>query len=73
MAIRRCVGLCIVLGLSALAACVRVRPHEREQLAHPAMQASVWPSVDGADQHVFSVREGTEGASVEGGGGCGCN
>jgi hypothetical protein len=33
----------------------------------------VWPSLDRADQHVFAVREGTEGATVEGGGGCGCN
>jgi hypothetical protein len=67
----------IVLGvgltLSLVAACVRVRPHEREVLASPAMQGSVWPAVERADQHVFSVREGSEGASIDGGGGCGCN
>jgi hypothetical protein len=61
-------GLAVLLG-----GCVRVRPHERERLAHPAMAGSVWPSIDRADQHVFSVREGSEGATVEGGGGCGCN
>ena len=63
----------LVLGVALSTACVRVRPHERQQLAHPAMQGAVWPAVDQADQHVFSIREGTEGASVEGGGGCGCN
>jgi hypothetical protein len=63
----------VMLGVSLLASCVRVRPHEREQLAHPAMQGMMWPSLDRADQHVFAVREGTEGATVEGGGGCGCN
>lgn len=57
----------------ALAGCVRVRPHEREHLAHPAMRATVWPATARADQHVFSIREGTEGATAEGGGGCGCN
>lgn len=59
--------------LLVLAGCGHVRPHERETLAHPAMQTSVWPAIERADQHVFSVREGTEGAAVEGGGGCGCN
>ncbi|MBZ0236807.1 MAG: DUF4266 domain-containing protein [Deltaproteobacteria bacterium] len=73
MATSRGLRLRIALGLTLLGACVRVHPHERQQLAHPAMQGSAWPAVERADQHVFSVREGTEGASAEGGGGCGCN
>jgi hypothetical protein len=56
-----------------LGACGRVRPHERQQLAHPAMQAPVWPEIERGDRHVFAIREGTEAASLEGGGGCGCN
>jgi hypothetical protein len=66
----------IVLALALLgvgSGCVRVRPHEREQLAHPAMQAPVWPAIDRADQHTFVVREGTGGGAGAGGGGCGCN
>lgn len=63
----------IALGAVALGACVRVRPHERQRLADPAMQAPVWPVLDRADEHVHEVREGTGGATASGGGGCGCN
>ncbi len=67
------ITLRIALAATLACGCVRVRPHERERLAHPAMQGAAWPAVERADAHVFSVREGTEGASAEGGGGCGCN
>ncbi len=65
----------VVLAFATLVlgACVQVRPHQREHLAHPAMQAPVWPAIDQADQHTFLVREGTGGATGTGGGGCGCN
>jgi hypothetical protein len=66
-----------VFSLLAVAAlhggCVRVRPHERQRLAHPAMQHPAWPAVDRADQHLFTIREGSTGATVSGGGGCGCD
>ncbi|MBE7447754.1 MAG: DUF4266 domain-containing protein [Kofleriaceae bacterium] len=61
----------IAMGLAA--SCVRVRPHQRQRLAHPAMQAPVWPAVDRADEHVREVREGSGGATASGGSGCGCN
>jgi anti-sigma-K factor RskA len=61
------------LAIVAVAACARVRPHQRQRLAHPAMQAPVWPAVDRADEHVREVREGSGGATTSGGGGCGCN
>jgi hypothetical protein len=68
------VRLALVVLIACLgSACARVRPHEREHLAHPAMRAPVWPGVDRADQHTFTVREGTGGASGGGGAGCGCN
>lgn len=63
----------VVVLLVAVSACARVRPRQRARLAHPAMQAPVWPAVDRADNHVFVVREGSEGATGAGGGGCGCN
>ncbi len=63
----------VAVLVGATSACVRVRPRQRERLAHPAMQAPVWPAVDRADNHVFIVREGSEGAAGAGGGGCGCN
>jgi hypothetical protein len=62
--------LCVV---ASAAGCARVAPHERQHLAHPAMRTAVWRAVDRGDQHVFSIREGTEGATAEAGGGCGCN
>jgi hypothetical protein len=65
--------LLAIVVVAGSAACARVRPHQREHLAHPAMQAVPWRAVDRGDQHVFSIREGTEGATAEGGGGCGCN
>lgn len=63
----------LALALGLLAGCTSVRPHERERLAHPAMQAPAWPAVDRSDEHTFVVREGSAGATSEGGGGCGCN
>lgn len=53
--------------------CARVKPHQRERLAHPAMQGQVWPGMDAADEHVFEVREASKGATGRAGGGCGCN
>jgi hypothetical protein len=75
VSMRLALGLVVVTTTwAALAAgCVRVRPHERERLAHPAMQAPVWPAVEEGDLHVFTVREGTTGATGAGGAGCGCN
>jgi len=61
-------GLCLTF-----VACVRVKAHQRELLAHPAMQAPVWIEQSRADQHVSEVREATKGATGNTGGGCGCN
>ena len=62
----------LAIAISA-SGCVRVRAHQRELLAAPAMRAPVWPTVTVGDDHVFAVREGTDGANAAGGGGCGCN
>ena len=61
-------GLCV-----ATSGCVRVKAHQRERLAHPAMQGEVWIEQSKADQHVFEVREASKGATGTAGGGCGCN
>lgn len=57
----------------ALAGCVRVRPHQRQRLADPAMAAPTWPTLERADEHTREVSEGSGGATGAGGGGCGCN
>jgi hypothetical protein len=65
--------LVALVAAGGLNACVRVRAHERETLASPAMRAPAWPTVDRADEHTFAIREGTGGATSAGAGGCGCN
>ena len=65
-----------LLGIAAalaLGGCVRVRPHQRQRLADPAMAAPTWPAIERADEHTREVSEGSGGASGAGGGGCGCN
>ncbi len=66
-------ALLVALIAGVTSSFVRVHAHQRELLAAPAMRAPVWPAVTTGDEHVFTVREGTGGASTEGGGGCGCN
>jgi hypothetical protein len=63
----------VALGLGLSASCVSVQSHQRERLAHPAMQGPVWAGQSRADQHVFEVREASKGATGSVGGGCGCN
>ncbi len=53
--------------------CSGVRAHERELLAHPAMQQPRWPLLQRADQHAYEVREASRGGGGPSGGGCGCN
>ena len=62
-----------LVACTLVAGCVRVRPHQREQLADPALQAPVWPDLARQDDHEREVGEGTGGATSTGGGGCGCN
>lgn len=71
--IRTCTLLCIASLVVLASGCVRVKSHQRELLAHPAMQAPVWAEDSKADEHVFRIREATEGATGSAGGGCGCN
>ncbi len=65
----------LVLVALALASsgCARVRPWERETLAHAAMQQPPWPEIAKGQQHVFQIREQSQGGYGAGGGGCGCN
>ncbi len=66
-------GLLLLLLTATSAACVRVRPHERQDLARRAMDPAGDPSERKLDGHVEEYREGSIGGSGTGGGGCGCN
>jgi len=61
------------LALAALGgpACVHVRPHQRERLAHESMKADDWAGA--GEAHARAVREGATGAGSVGEAGCGCN
>ncbi len=63
----------VLLASLAAAGCVRVQAHQRAHLAARGMASPVWRELTTADEHVFTVREGTGGATAAGGGGCGCN
>ena len=63
----------LVLGLLGLGACVRVRPHERENLSRRSMVMDRDAGERRFHQHVTGSREGADGGTGEPGGGCGCN
>jgi hypothetical protein len=65
--------LALTLPLVALAACARVKPWQRENLAKPIMQLQPDPHENVLDQHMWEAREGATGGYGSGGGGCGCN
>ncbi len=50
-----------------------VKPYERERLADPVMKASLNDLPARQQDHVYTVREGSRGATGVQGGGCGCN
>ena len=50
-----------------------VRPEEREYLADPAMTFGSEATAGAQEEHVLSNREGSYGAGLVTGGGCGCN
>jgi hypothetical protein len=63
----------LILALTAASGCVRVKPHEREYLARPAMVNDRDPGQMRFSQHQNGSREGADGGTGEPGGGCGCN
>lgn len=50
-----------------------VKPYERAQLAEPIMLLDRDPISSAYLGHVHDAREGSRGAGVATGGGCGCN
>jgi len=66
------IRLLMLLQLAAYASgCARVRPYERELLAHPTMLLSA--TAGPAESHMYSVHEGAVGGGSGVEGGCGCN
>ena len=53
-------------------ACAPVPAYRRGILAHPCMRADARPEESRAQAHMLGAREGSQGATGEVGGGCGC-
>jgi hypothetical protein len=62
-----------LLVIASQAACVTVRPEEREFLADPSMTFGSGGTAAEHEQHVFDNREASFGGGSVSGGGCGCN
>jgi hypothetical protein len=65
--------LTLVLALSPLAGCARVKPYQREALSLRPMTAQSEALEDHFRQHWQESREGAAGGYAAAGGGCGCN
>jgi hypothetical protein len=63
----------VLLLLGGLAGCIRVHPHERENLTRRTMIDDRDVGARRFDSHRAGSREGAEGGTGEPGGGCGCN
>ncbi len=63
----------VIIALLAAAACARVKPHQRQDLARRSMDPAGDRSERKLDGHVEEYREGSIGGAGAGGGGCGCN
>ncbi len=50
-----------------------VKPYERANLADPIMEFDRDPVSSSYLDHVYESREGSRGAGIASGGGCGCN
>lgn len=67
--------LVLLLSIAGIAGtgCVRVRAHERGNLARRAMTNDREPGEARFGQHERGSREGADGGTGQPGGGCGCN
>lgn len=66
----------LIVGAMVSAGCATepwVKPYERANLADPIMSFNRDPISASYLHHVYDSREGSRGAGVVSGGGCGCN
>lgn len=69
----RSTALVVVLLISGCSLTPWVKPYERANLTDPVMSFNRDPVSTSYLHHVYEVREGTRGAGIASGGGCGCN
>jgi hypothetical protein len=69
-------GLAVMAAVLMMSGCATepwVKPYERAALADPIMSFNRDPVSSSYLHHVYDAREGSRGAGVASGGGCGCN
>ena len=72
--VRYLISLVVAVSLAALSSgCVRVKAHQRGNLAKRAMTNDRDASEARFGQHHTGSREGADGGTGQPGGGCGCN
>jgi hypothetical protein len=71
--VSRAIVVFLALAAACASGCARVSPWQRETLARPPLQEPPWPVLRRGEQHVFEIREGSQGGYGAAGGGCGCN
>lgn len=69
----RYLAFAIAAAIALTSGCVRVRAHQRGDLARRAMTNDREPGEARFNQHATGSREGADGGTGEPGGGCGCN
>ncbi len=73
----RAAGIACMLAVALLATgCASFdppKPWDRGDLARPSMRFDADPLAVKTTQHIYQSREGADGGSAVGGGGCGCN
>ncbi|MCP4433862.1 MAG: DUF4266 domain-containing protein [Gammaproteobacteria bacterium] len=69
----RLLGLGLALQITGCSTTPWVKPYERANLSDPVMSFNRDPVSTTYLHHVYEAREGTRGAGIASGGGCGCN
>lgn len=66
----------LLLLVTALSACgdafVRVQPYEREYFSRDSMKFAPNEARAAFEEHIFSIREASQGGTTSLSGGCGC-
>jgi hypothetical protein len=65
--------LLVLVTVASLGGCLRVQPHQREDLSRRSMIQDRDAGERRFGQHQTGSREGADGGTGEPGGGCGCN
>lgn len=64
-------AVAFILWVGGSPGCARLKPYQRERLAHPTMLLG--ETAGPGEAHVYAIQEGAVGGGSAVEGGCGCN